>query len=522
MILNPTKIEALSRQREGQLEQTPFAVLLHALAVHERTVVLEIERKPLSKQIIFEGGVPVDCRSNLVHETFGRFLVSKGMLNEEAFQRTLNQSAAQGVPQGEVLVQEGLIQAYDLYRLLQQNLAKKLLDGFTWRSGDYRLLFDMPEVESPLKVKVPQLVVTGACRFASQEEINNGVGELVGRSLVRHPAPHFRLEDIRFTAPQAKVVESLAKPSRLDQLASASGLPFDELTRLVYALIVIGTVLPEDAVTQEMREVARKRAELAALETPEEGGAAVPVLSEAEVEKRRNEVMKTFLAHRRQDAFDLLGLEEDAGGDAIREAYVKFARRFAPWGFAGAQLAALAEKSEDLFLAGAGAYAELADAERRNSLVARRRERRAEAAKPKTAARDAFKIKTELLDPEVQYKKGRALMAQGDYLEALKLLDFAVDCDPQNGVYRAEATYCRFLYAPAANGKKCIQELQETLRIDPKCGLAMYYLGVLLAETGTFDKAELVLQQAAKHLNGDDRPQQLLAELPERQKKWRR
>ena len=57
----------------------------------------------------------------------------------------------------------------------------------------------------------------------------------------------------------------------------------------------------------------------------------------------------------------------------------------------------------------------------------------------------SFAIKTDLLDSESQYKKGKALMDAGKHREALMLLEFAADCDPQNGVYAAELAYCRFL-----------------------------------------------------------------------------
>ena len=65
-----------SRSREGSLRETPFAVLLDAVAAQKRTVLVELERGPMRKRIVVEDGVPVDCRSNLVHETLGRFLAA--------------------------------------------------------------------------------------------------------------------------------------------------------------------------------------------------------------------------------------------------------------------------------------------------------------------------------------------------------------------------------------------------------------------------------------------------------------
>ncbi|MCG8462397.1 MAG: DUF4388 domain-containing protein, partial [Holophagales bacterium] len=78
MIPNPDQLQAISHMREGDLGEIPFSVLLHALAAHGKSAVLEIERKPLKKEIIVENGVPVDCRSNLLHETLPRFMATQG------------------------------------------------------------------------------------------------------------------------------------------------------------------------------------------------------------------------------------------------------------------------------------------------------------------------------------------------------------------------------------------------------------------------------------------------------------
>ena len=128
------------------------------------------------------------------------------------------------------------------------------------------------------------------------------------------------------------------------------------------------------------------------------------------------------------------------------------------------------EKARDLFLAGARAFAELMDVELRNTLLFRRRTLREERARKPTAS---FAIKTDLLDAESQYKKGKALMDGEKYREALMLLEFAADCDPQNGLYAAELAHCRFL-GSSANAGRALKELAETLRRDPNCGLAAY------------------------------------------------
>lgn len=507
MIPNLQQPEEISPRREGTLQETPFAQLLLSLALQKQTQVLEIRRGQVWKKVIFEEGVPVDCRSNLSHETLGRYMVLEGKLSEDDFTASLSRSAARGVPLGEVLLEQGLTSAVELFKILQQNLAKKLLDVFTWREGEYRLLDESPIVDSSLKVKVPQLVLTGLAKFAPQEEVDMFVGPLVGKKLVIHPAPQLPLEEFRLNAAQSQLVEALRTGRRMGELAEATGLPFDEITRLIYALSVMGVLVPADTLPKDMlsatgsfvRPAPAPPAPPAPAPPPAAPSAAAP---QVDAEGRRNEIMQAYLSYRRQDAFELLGVPEEAADPAVWEArYLDFARRFAPWTLDHAELATLTERARDLFLAGARAYAELADREQRNTLLFRRKTLREERARKPAD----FAIKTDLLDSEAQYKKGKALMDAGKHREAILLLEFAADCDPTNGTYGAELAYCRFLLS-TANGTRALKDLQETLRRDPGCGLAAYYAGEIHRQLGNFAEAEPHLRKAIKLMSPDRRP----------------
>ena len=495
----------------------PFAPLLLALAQQRRTLVLEVRRRQVWKRILLEDGVPVDCRSNLAHETLGRYMVLEGKLSEEEFTASLSKSAARGIPLGEVLLEHGLVTAVDLFRILQQNLAKKLLDLFTWNEGEFRWLEEPPGAGSSLKVKVPQLILTGVTRFAPQEEVDMSVGPLVGKRLVLNPRPPFPLDDLRLHPRQAQLAEALRPGRRMGELAEATGLPVDDIARLLYAFCILGVVVAADTVPKELIGAAPPLRPAA----PATGAIPLPVLPPAapaspaagerterapappqDLERRRNEIMQAYLSYRRQDAFDLLGVPEEAGAEGIDERFLAFSRRFAPWTLDHPDLAALAERARDLFLAGARAYGELCDREQRGTLLFRRKTLRDERAKKPAAS---FAIKTDLLDSEAQHKKGRALLEAGKPREALVLLEFAADCDPQNGVYAAETAWCRFLVSSAHAGRS-LRELSETLRRDPNCGLAAFYAGEIHRQLGQVDEAEPHLRRALKLMSPDRRP----------------
>ena len=209
-------------------------MLLAALALTKHDGVAVLERRRTQKKIAFTGGVPFDCRSNLLHETFGRYLVAQGKISEETFQVVQAQSSATGIRFGEVLVGRGLMPADEVSRQLQQSLARRLLDAFTWRDGTYRLLSEPVAVESPPKLNVAQLILPGIAKFAPQAAVDAAVGSLVGQRLALCPEPPFPLHEMRLSEAQMRLAAAREKRPRLDELAVAVALPFEENTRRGY------------------------------------------------------------------------------------------------------------------------------------------------------------------------------------------------------------------------------------------------------------------------------------------------
>jgi tetratricopeptide (TPR) repeat protein len=221
--------------------------------------------------------------------------------------------------------------------------------------------------------------------------------------------------------------------------------------------------------------------------------------------------MELYLRFRKLDAFDLLGIQENATREQVEKAFIDYCGKFHPSRFASPDLQAMEEKARDLFLAGGRAFGELSNPETRNSLIGRRQSKFRQLSSEE--ARNAFAIKSNLLDSETQFAKGMALVKQGKYADALELLQFAHDCEPQKGLYRAELAYCRYRKAPEFEAKTAIDALRETVRIDPECGLAYYYAGLIHADNAEFAEAEPLLQRAIKLMAPDRRPIEALKKL---------
>ncbi len=487
----------IAGRRRSSIAETPFSVSLLALFFAKRTVVLQAQFRQITKRIVLEHGVPVECTSNLAHETFHRFLATTGVVTEDVAVRGFEEAVRRGVPVGDVLVERKWLSSSDLFRALQQSLAKKLLDLFSWQDGELTVQDSPPHIESPLVVKVPQLVVMGVTRMSPMAEVEKGLSSWGTSRVVLDPAQHSLLNELKLGTQQMAIAERFRSPVEVGTVVStkSSGA---EARRLVYALGLLRILAPERVVATVTAPDTEPDLNLSGTYRALSGRPQAPIDTAA-----KEELYRAYLAHRRQDAFELLHLGTDAGLRQIEERYLEYARRFYPDKFATGEGREMYEKAKELFFAGARAYAQLVDIDARAALIKKKAQVRSE-----TLRRHEVRIEYEssLLDPTEHFRKGSALRDTGDLVGALQQFELASDCDPQNGTYRAEAARCRYQLAGGSNATLVLEELSEAQRIDPNCGVAHLYVGEIHRKLKSWEKAEAALRRAAKLLAPDRRP----------------
>lgn len=510
----PTKsdLREISKLKEGSLDLVPFSFILFSYFIEERTLTLEVTKGRIQKKIFIEFGTPVDCQSNLAHETFGRFLSQMGKFPEEEANKLFSESIASGVPFGEYLVSKKIINHSELYRYLQQNLAKKLFDLFLIKNGQFKLSFTNFENKSSLKVNVPQLIFTGITKFASIEEVNKFLAPLIGKVLAYSTEPFFDNSDIKLTKSAEAIIKSLEKPKRLDEIVSETSIPYEDFSRILYALSLLGIIVPEE----RNRGKILKKIETSR-ESQEEKVRSDSLISKEQVQKIRENLHKEYLSFRGKDAFDLLSLPETATIMQIKEAYLNFASRFNPDNFRQKEISDLKEKATELFLAGAKAYSQLSDQEVKEKLKKERIEKRQKVFNsPKPSQKDLYKG---LLDAKTQFKTAKALRHQGKHKEALDYFEYALELDPQNAEYGAELALQRFLHSELF-ADKSLKELEEILKREPNCYCAWLNRAFIFAIINEIDSAKKNLASARRLSPNDPRIKEVNEIISSKQKSF--
>ncbi len=506
----PSELDSVVRQRRGDFAEIPFPLLLRALAESGQNCVLEVRRRRVVKAIMIESGQPVHCRSNVVPERFGNFLVRIGRITQAEFAVSFSEALAKERPLGSVLIERGILNSTELLRLLQRCLVHQLFDVFTWSEGTFTVFDEPPEAFAPLKVRVHQLLLTGTMRFTPQALVDQAVISLIGTKLVLQPNPPVPVSDLLLSEVQKRITSKLEEPRNLSELTD-DDTPIDEVSRLVYGLGMAGVIVSDEQLQQLTQQATPPSATVSPSQPQDQPPLTVePLDLEA--------VTRHYIDHRRLDAFDLLGVDEHVKASEIDSAFLTYVQRFLPWCQRSDVKSEINEQARALVLTAARAYAEVANREGREGLRNRRRLLREEQEEERKVGPQ--RIETELLDPAVQHEKALELIAAGDVEKSLQYLEFAADCEPQNGTYRAQLAWARYT-AGACRAEQALRELKETRRIDPECGLAFLYAGDIASDLERYEEAEELLH-VARGLLDDRRAIESLKTLRARQRSKRR
>ena len=468
-------LDALLARRQGDLREQPYRLLLLAIGTQGKSGVLTLTRGPLEKEVVFDSGAAIDCQSNIATETLDRFLVSSGRLSA-----TQNQNA---------------LPAAELTRAVLQNLGRKLLEPFSWTQGAWQFSGEAPSVEATHRVRVPQLLVTGIVKVEPFETIERALQDAGAMQLSLGSSPLFDASELRLSDEQQKVLDAVRNGATLDQFDTN-----EDLQRFLYALLFLGIASPAAAHAVPFFELDLPP-EKPSAESPRIAGvqpAAAPASTRQELAPA-HEILSAHATYRQLGPFELLDLAPTAGAVEINRAFVRAAERFLPSRYEEE----VRDKAQELLLASARAYAELADPMRRQALIDRRTHKPAPVAAtvappppPPPPPPTESQRRRAIIDPEQLYREGRAAAAAGKLRDALGYYEMAADCDAQNGTYAAEAAYTRYqlLISPAATAVKA---LKNAIRIDPRCGVAYLYLGKIQEALGNHVEAQAYLGRAS-------------------------
>lgn len=150
----------------GNLRTMSLPDILQWIATGQKTGTLQLDRRAIQKRVTFRDGLISTSWSNDPRECLGQFLIREGCVSEEQLFRALLRQEEQGKLIGVILLDEGILDADTLRRVLRRKAAETIYDLFMWAEGDFK--FKEGEISNDggvsIEIGVTELILEGIRR----------------------------------------------------------------------------------------------------------------------------------------------------------------------------------------------------------------------------------------------------------------------------------------------------------------------------------------------------------------------
>jgi hypothetical protein len=150
----------------GNLRTMSLPDILQWIATGKKAGTLHLERRSVQKRIVFRDGNIATSWSNDPRESLGQFLIREGRITEEQLFKALSRQEEEGKLLGLILIDDGILEADVLRKVLRLKAEETIYDIFVWPEGQ----FEFKENELPrdalvnIDIGVTEVVLEGIRR----------------------------------------------------------------------------------------------------------------------------------------------------------------------------------------------------------------------------------------------------------------------------------------------------------------------------------------------------------------------
>jgi DNA-binding response OmpR family regulator/tetratricopeptide (TPR) repeat protein len=486
----------------GDFTEAPFAEVLASLHRQGGTGALLLRREKVKKIIYFRQGVPVSVKSNRLTECLGRVMVREGMLSEADCEASLGRMKASGRQQGTVLIEMGVISPHNLRYALDLQLRMKLMDVFSWMSGEWQfnLSAQAPADTVRLELSPAAIIHEGVRQGFDEARLRARLGDVAGRVVWPTEDPLFAGQDMGLGEEELQLLGRMDGSRTVAELRTLAVLSPLDTDRLLYALLAAQMVelrtvrrepplLPEpehevskvEAVTEELPPGADDDEEPLELEDE---------VTEDEDSALRERLLGTLAAMKRMNYFELLGVRSDATAEEVQRAHRELVREYHLDKFVGSSSAEVRELASTVQVLLRSAREALVD-------VGARADYRAKLGSG-GVRHEVGEAVGRMLQAESTFRRGQALLAAGDVIGARPLFDEAVQLQPEEGEFVAYLGWARFQAHPGVQEEAQVARaaLERAVQLSPTLEKAHLFLGYVLKFLGRAEEATRAFERA--------------------------
>jgi len=441
----------------NRIIQYPVPLMLKKVLKDNASGELIVAGRNFTKNLYFIEGTLTFAKTTVIEERLGEILFKIGKIDRPQYMditRLINEHENERL--GKILVQKNILSQRDLFFALIYQLRTIATSTFELMSGEWSFLSKIPEIpeDSLFKVQLPGVITEGTNKMGNLSYFKN---------------------KFYYKAPKFSRV-----PNTLNDVLSSNELNFfKELSRfnnLSNQQILATLKMSEDLFW-------RKMTIFFLLNLVD----FVDVTVDKELDENIEAIIKLYekLKSDRMDFYDLLGVENTATVNEIKDAYFLYAKKYHPDRISSAPDPDIKEKANFVFAEINKAYETLSnpDKKREYDTVGYKENT------PQETIQENMAEKARLL-----YRKAKVLYTGKQYWEAASILDEAVNLDGRKASYYLLLGMCQ-MNLPALR-RRAADNLQKAIDLETWNVEAITALGILFMTEKQPKRAEGFFRKA--------------------------
>ena len=332
----------------GQIDENSLARLVNYLHEIDATGTLALTREGITKRLFFRDGDIVFAASTDNGDRLGEMLLKADKINVRQFEAATKVVIRTGKRLGGVLVELGYLKPRDLFWGVKYQVEEIVCGLFAWTDGAYE--FTPGEIPSgeviTLHMSTANLILHGIRRIDDWTRIARGVPPM-GSVLRLTKDPFLLYQDVDVTGEEKRVLSFFDGRRTIEEAVAESKMSEYDALRAAYVFYSIGML-------EDVTEGKSAPGSLPSGRVPE----AAPHMD-------RVSVQKAYFDAKGQNHYQLLGVDAEATGLEIKEAYERLTRLYHPDQQYRPGMEQMKGELEDLFGRVTEAYKVLSDDSRR-------------------------------------------------------------------------------------------------------------------------------------------------------------
>jgi hypothetical protein len=233
---------------EGNLKDFSLPDMFRLLAQGSKTGTLYMENGDAQGKVCFKKGRVFFASSNWNRESLGRRLVKSGVISEKQLRQALGLQKIQKKEKadrrlGQILVDEGYLEAMVLENFIQEQINDTLFDLFRWEEGDLRFEADetCADEDIGIAVSVENIIMEASRRLEMWNRIRQKIPSLETMFTMAE-APGDKSMEIHLKPAEWMLLCYLHGGKTVRELVELTGYNDFETAKILYGMYSAGLI----------------------------------------------------------------------------------------------------------------------------------------------------------------------------------------------------------------------------------------------------------------------------------------